>query len=117
MKVAKLPNGKTLKFPDETADEHIDATVKEAMKDHIAHSQKQDQKEQSSMQLAAQRHTELMQGLQVVAHLLATLIDHLNQGHASLTGILQEHSKALSKPRKIKAIRDEKGKIIGSEEI
>jgi len=45
------------------------------------------------------------------------LLSHVAKGHEAMAGAMHELAKAHSAPRKTKAIRDNQGKIIGSETV
>lgn len=116
MKVAKLPNGKTLRFPSEVSDEAIDQVVRECMKDHIAMSKHEKEQKQKSDTDTAHRHNQLLNAMQQVVHSHGVLLNHATQGHKEIMGALKDLAKAQSKPKKRRAIRDEHGKLIGAEE-
>ncbi len=110
MKVAKLPDGGTFKFSDDAPDEIIDHAVR-------LHTEGQKKKVKEGEEKEQKKHDEILQGLQVVAHLIHQLLEHTKAGHEAIGGILKEHTEALKKPRKMKAVRDSGGKITGSEEV
>lgn len=116
MKVAKLPTGKVLKFPDETPDDAIDITVKAHMKKYAEQLKSENKEKEESKQESLRKHVELMTGLQAVARLLNHLIDQATQGHGQLMGAINNTTKAVQTPRKRKIIRDEKGKMTDVEE-
>lgn len=116
MKVAKLPNGKTLRFPTEVSDEAIDQVVRECMKDHIAMNNHEKEKKQRSDAETSQRHNQILNVMQQVVHSHGVLLNHAVQGHREIMEALHGLTKAQSKPRKRRAIRDENGKLIGAEE-
>ncbi len=117
MKVAKLPNGKTLKFADDMPDSAIDAIAREHMKDHIQKTRSNEEKEYQSAQEMAQRHQDLLQGLSTIAGLLQNFIEEAKQGHSELISGMKETTKAIKTPKKTRLIRDEKtGKATGAEE-
>lgn len=119
MKIARLSTGTMLKFPDDTPDSAIDETVRVHLKDHIAKNQEAKQREEKNQADGEMRHKDLMQALEVIArlhheHLQKTqsLLEHGIRGHQEIMDGL----KQIARPRKRKAIRDSKGKLIGAEE-
>ena len=123
MKAAKLPNGKVLKFPDTTPDEYVDAMVREHLKDHTAKVKSQDDKEAKGKAETEGRHADLLQGLSTVAQLLHAIHQQTADGHAAIldqlkdhSDILNEHTKILNKPKRMKVVRGSDGKITNSEE-
>lgn len=116
MKIAKLPTGKVLKFPDETPDEAIDYTVRAHLDSHTKKTQEEANKVQQAQMESVQRHDQIVQGLDSVSQLLHHLIKHTVEGHVVVGNALRENTQAHLKPKKTKAIRDDKGKITGAEE-
>lgn len=126
MKVAKLPTGNILEFPDETADDAIDHAVSVHMKEHIAKKNRELQSEVD----AKDRHGELMNLMtqigQVMAEIYKVMHSHASVMQESLAEQKKHHKnskegsekivKAINTPRKKKALRDDKGKLTGSEE-
>lgn len=116
MKVAKLPNGKTLRFPHEVSDEAIDQVVKEAMKDYIQVSKHEKEKQEKSDTETRQRHEQLLNAMNQIIHSHGVLLNHAVKGHKEIVDSLKEIAKAQSKPKKRRAIRDKEGKLIGAED-
>lgn len=116
MKIAKLPNGKVLRFPSEVSDEIVDAVAKEAMKDYMQMSAHEKKKNEESEAVHNKRHSELLNGLHGLINSHATILNHAIQGHKEIIGALNALTKAQSKPKKRRAIRDEKGQLIGAED-
>lgn len=123
MKIAKLPTGKVLKFPDETPDDAIDQTVRAHLKTHIAKNQEIKQKEEKSNADGEQRHNQIMNALGIIAkihHGHSQKMDEFLQqaivGHKQIMDAFNDLTKAQLKLKKRKAIRDSKGTLIGAEE-
>ncbi len=114
MKLAKLPNGKTLKFPDHTPDDAIDATVKAHLQDHIAKIN-QEKQDKEAVDI---RHNQLVEMLGMLIQLIGQqtqVIAHLAQDHAAATQ--QAGINHASLERAIKSPRTavfENGRIVGS---
>lgn len=120
MKVAKLPNGKVLKFPNETPDETIDHTVKKHLDSHIKKKQEEENKSQQSKHEELEKHNQIIDALAVIAQHLHNLseITHRNHadGHKEIMGAIVGLTKAYEKPRKRVAIRDKAGKLLSVED-
>lgn len=116
MKVAKLPNGKTLRFPSEVSDEAIDQVVRECMKDHMELSKHEKEQKHKADTETAHRHSQLLNAMQQIVHSNGVLLNHATQGHREIMGALKDLANVQSKPKKRRAIRDEHGKLIGAED-
>lgn len=121
MKLAKLPTGKVLRFPDDTPDEAIDLTVQSHLKTHIENTKKTKEKEDKSNADSQEKHAQIMSALAIIAQLHHTnnqqiqqLAEHVNSGHHALVDTVEALKKATLAKRKITNVRDKNGKVVSS---
>lgn len=123
MKIAKLPTGKILQFPDETPDDAIDKTVAAHLKEHTEKVRSQEEKEKQFKEDSEKKHGELIQGFSTIAQLLHSiaqggqsqhkeLLGHLSKGHDKITN---ELVKANNKKKRL--VRDKDGRPMGVENV
>lgn len=115
-KIARLPTGKTLRFPDETADDAIDHAVQEHMKDYIAEKKQNKEKEDKDAATSEERHQQLLHGVANIIQSHHILLQHAIAGHNEILEAFKNLEKAIKAPRKRKPIRDKDGKLTGVEE-
>ena len=122
MKIAKLPTGNVLKFPDHTLDHEIDEAVRIHLQEHTKKIQEKKEHEERSANEGNQRHSDIMGALLGLAqlshdHLQKThsLLEHGIRGHQELIKALNELTKAHKAKRRHTPVRDKNGRIISSE--
>jgi hypothetical protein len=123
MKIAKLPTGKLLKFPDETPDEAVDHVVRTHIDRHIQEKKAAEDKIQHEKDEHLGRHQQITDMLALIAQLLHNLTEHTINGQHIASNNHKEAGDAfmcllseISKPKKRRLVRDEKGKAIGAED-
>lgn len=123
MKIASLPTGNVLKFPDEIPDDIIDKAVEAHLAQHTAKTKAEKEKQDKEKAEGTQRHDQIIQSLAIIAQLLHNLTQHsinehgtISKNHQEATHAFNDLLKTIKTPKKRRLIRDSKGKTIGAEE-